>query len=177
MEKEYWRPVVGYEGLYMVSNFGRVKSLNYRQTGKEAILKTGRKGRCDKFGHRYSSVSLSKNGKVKDKLVHRLVAEAFIPNPNNLPEVNHKDEDKTNNCVDNLEWCTGKYNCNYGTRNEGTRRGVEQCSLDGKLIKVWPSISEVFSQLGYSTSHISECCQGKRIAAYGFIWRYASLLV
>ena len=177
MEKEYWRPVVGYEGLYEVSYLGRVKSLNYRQTGKEAILKNGIKGRCGKFGHRYSSVSLSKNGKVNDKLVHRLVAEAFIPNPDNLPEVNHKDEDKANNRVENLEWCTGKYNCNYGTRNEGTRRGVEQCSLDGKLIKVWPSISEVFSQLGYSTSHISECCQGKRIAAYGFIWRYASLLV
>lgn len=177
MRKEYWRQVVGYEGLYEVSNIGRVKSLNYHQTGKEAILKTGRKGRCDKFGHRYSSVSLSKNGKVKCMSVHRLVAEAFIPNPNNLPEVNHINEDKTDNRVENLEWCTGKYNCNYGRRNDGIRRSIEQCSLDGKLIKVWQSISEVFRQLGYSTSHISECCRGKRGAAYGYIWRYTSLLV
>lgn len=112
MRKEYWRPVVGYDGLYMVSNLGRVKSLNYMHTGKEHLL------RLLKNGGGYLQVDLWNCGKMKRYSVHRLVAMAFIPNPDNLPQVNHKDEDKLNNCVDNLEWCDGKYNSNYGTRNE-----------------------------------------------------------
>lgn len=117
MTEEEWRPIKGYEGLYEVSSFGRVRSLDrYVKTGygsyrlhKGKVLSPGK----DKDG--YLSVHLFCNGKVHKRLVHRLVAQAFIPNPDNLPMINHKDEDKTNNSVDNLEWCTAKYNTNYGT--------------------------------------------------------------
>lgn len=110
MEKEEWREIKNYPN-YMISNRGRVKSLNYNKTGEERIMKfaINKKGYC--------CVVLYKDKKQKHYLVHRLVATAFIPNPNNLPQLNHKDEVKTNNCVDNLEWCDAKYNINYGTHN------------------------------------------------------------
>ena len=111
---EIWRDIPGYEGKYQVSNTGEVKSLNYNHTGEIKLLKQGIK----KKGYR--QVNLYKNGKVKHHLVHRLVAIAFIPNPNNYKEVNHKDEDPSNNNVKNLEWCTREYNNNYGTRNKRT---------------------------------------------------------
>ena len=118
MIEEIWKPVVGYEGLYEVSNKGTVKSLDRftksgRGNGNRFISGKILKSALNKKG--YPSVVLCKDGKMFTQRVHRLVAEAFIPNPDNLPVVNHKDEDKTNNCVDNLEWCTNKYNCNYGT--------------------------------------------------------------
>ena len=110
---EIWKWIPGYEGYYMVSTHRRVKSLNYRgNTGKTKILKQS----TDRNG--YKKVGLRKNSKVKVYLVHRLVAQAFIPNPNNLSEVNHKDENKTNNAVWNLEYCTHEYNINYGTGNK-----------------------------------------------------------
>ena len=105
---EEWRDIEGYEGLYQISNLGRVKSFP-RPTTPGGILKTIKR----KDG--YCSIKLSKNGKVKKVLVHRLVAKAFIPNTNNLPIINHKDENPLNNNVDNLEWCDYKYNNNYGT--------------------------------------------------------------
>ena len=109
-EREIWRDVVGFEGLYKVSNLGNVKSLNYNRTGKEKLMKP------QTDGHGYLQVMLYKDGKYKIKKIHRLVAEAFIPNPDNLPCVNHKDENKTNNKEFNLEFCTYEYNNNYGTR-------------------------------------------------------------
>lgn len=109
---EEWKPIVCYEEKYQISNYGQVKSLNYRGSGKDKILKLQK----DTYG--YSKVILYKNGKAKTRMVHRLVAEAFIPNPNNLPQINHKDEDKSNNCVDNLEWCSAKYNNSYGSRKK-----------------------------------------------------------
>ena len=127
--KEEWRDIKGYEGKYQVSNLGRVRSLidshgNYR----EKILNYSPK----KDG--YIQVSLCKKGKSKDFKLHRLVAEAFIPNSNNLSCINHKDEDKTNNCVSNLEWCNYSYNTNYGTRNrrvseklKGKEKTKEHC--------------------------------------------------
>lgn len=119
--EEVWKDIKGYEGLYMVSSFGNVKSLNYRRSGiaKNLKLKNTTNG--------YKAVILAKEGKHKDRMVHRLVAEAFIPNPKNLPQVNHKDEDKHNNRVENLEWCTAKYNSNYGTGKERMAK-----SLTGK---------------------------------------------
>lgn len=119
---EIWRDIQGYEGVYQISNLGNVKRLAYtiknpgpRANGsilsfKEHLLKPR------KITHGYLSVALYKNGTRKDYKLHRLVATHFISNPNGLPEVNHKDENKQNNCVDNLEWCTHKYNANYGSR-------------------------------------------------------------
>ena len=107
-----WKDIPGYEGLYQVSNIGEIKSLNYKQTHKPHLLSQAK----DRDG--YFRVVLVKDKQRKNKLVHRLVAEAFIPNPNNLPQVNHKDEQAGNNIVTNLEWCTAKYNVNYGTRNK-----------------------------------------------------------
>lgn len=162
MKKEYWKYIKGYEGLYQVSNFGRVKSNKF---GKERILKpfTNSTG--------YLLVSLCKDGKVKAFTVHRLVAEAFIDNPDNLPQVNHRDENKLNNNVDNLEWCTNEYNINYGTRTERCSKPVLQYTLDGEFVREWPSIMEA-ARNGYYQGHVVACCQGKRKAHKGFIWKY-----
>ena len=105
--KEIWKDIKGYEGIYQVSNFGRIKSSYTKR-----ILKGGK----NKAG--YLLVGLYKQGVLSRKSIHRLVAEAFIPNPDNKPEVNHIDENKTNNMVSNLEWMTAKENINHGTRNE-----------------------------------------------------------
>ena len=113
---EEWRPVVGYEGLYEVSSYGRVRSVDrYVKVGYGSYrLHKGKVLSPAKNKYGYLAVNLQAGNRCN---IHRLVAEAFIPNPDNLPQVNHKDEDKTNNSVDNLEWCSRKYNCNYGTRN------------------------------------------------------------
>lgn len=113
---EIWKDITGYEGLYQVSNLGRVKSTQYFHGTNERILKP------ISTHNGYFRVHLRKDGKLKTFKIHRLVAEAFIPNPDNLPQINHKDEDKTNNRVDNLEWCSARYNCNYGGRNELIRQ-------------------------------------------------------
>ena len=133
----------------------------------------------------YLSVTLSKNGKTKMFLVHRLVANAFIQNPLNLPVINHRDENPLNNHVDNLEFCTQKYNSNYGScqkRRVAKLKGkfvngplakqVLQFDEDGNLVKTWPSAHEVERQLGFTVSNICSCCRGKRESAYGFVWRY-----
>lgn len=165
-EKEEWLPVKGYEGLYKVSDWGRVKSLNYRGTGKEKILHQTK----SKSG--YMTVHLCKDGKPKCCRVHRLVAEVFLPNPDGLPEVNHIDEDKTNNfcCLPtncNLEWCTHAYNSQYSKNI-----AVEQLDMDGNVIKRWESTREA-ERHGYHSSTISYCCQGKRMTHKGYRWRYA----
>ena len=169
--EEIWKDIQGYEGLYMVSNLGRVKSLNYHNTGKEGILKEYIDKRKN---HHYHRVTLSKNGKTDRISVHVLVALVFIPNPNNLPEVNHKDENPHNNIVDNLEWCNRSYNINYGTRNKRVGKAncktVYQLTLNGELVKIWESSYEVAHQLGYSHSLISRCCRGKGKTAYGYKW-------
>lgn len=171
---EEWRNIEDYDD-YQVSNLGRVKSLKY---GKERIVKP------HTINGGYLNICLSKNSKKNWYLVHRLVAEAFIPNPNNLPFINHRDECKTNNIVDNLEWCTRQYNNTYGTciqRMVKKKRGIYntkksktvfQYTLDGEFVKEFPSVAEVERQLGYNNSNISECCLGKRKTAYGYIWKY-----
>lgn len=165
MKKEYWKPVVGYEGHYQVSNFGRVKSIKF---GKEIILKQNIRGG-------YYIVNLSKNGIVKTYLVHRLVAEAFIDNTDNLPQVNHKDENKLNNNVDNLEWCTHEYNINYGTRNKKASKKLSkpvlQYTLDGEFVREWKSTIEC-GRNGYDQGHVAACCRGKLKTYKGFIWEY-----
>ena len=168
--KENWKDIKGYEGIYQVSDRGRIKNV---RTGR--ILKPMLAGA-------YLYVGFWRNNHKKCYKIHRLVAEAFIPNPDNLPQVNHKDENKLNNNLDNLEWCTAKYNSNYGTRskrsnekrknNKSQSKPVCQYSLDGELIKVWPSAMEITRQLGYCVSHISECCNGTLKRYKKFIWKY-----
>ena len=184
---EEWRDIAGYEGKYMVSNTGKVKSLNYSNTGKEGILEA----HANEKG--YLRVMLCKDGKKKVYRVHRLVAQAFIPNPDNLPQVNHIDENKENNCMDNLEWVTCSENINHGTRNqrvveklkgrklseESVKKVAEKLSkpvfsvdkVTGE-IKNFPSAIEASRQTGIDKGNITRCCQGKLKSAKGFYWHY-----
>ena len=129
--EEIWKPVIGYEGLYEVSNLGRVRSVDrlVKYSNGQIHLHKGRilsPGLVHKSG--YLQVGLCNNGKTKHKMVYRLVAEGFLPNIDNLPQVNHKDENPFNNCVENLEWCTIEYNINYGTR---TQKAIESNIKNG----------------------------------------------
>lgn len=178
MKNEIWKDVAGYEGLYQVSNEGRVKSLARTYIGKgggeypikERILKPI----TDSYG--YLIVGLCTGGKQKMHKVHRLVCQAFHENPDNKPQVNHVNEDKTDNRACNLEWCTCKENNNHGTHNERSAKNrsksVGQYTLDGDLVKAWQSTNEVERQTGFSCGHISKVANGSRKTAYGFIWKY-----
>lgn len=167
--KEEWRDIEDYPN-YQVSNLGRVKSLGNDKNRKEKILKGGK----NIWGYLY--VSLWKEGKGKNYTIHKLVAQSFLDNPNNLLEINHIDEDKTNNCVENLEYCDRSYNNNFGTRNKrasaSCRKPILQFSKEGEFIKKWNSIVEVKKDLGFNQSNISSCCRGRYKTAYGFIWKY-----
>lgn len=165
---EIYKEIEGYEGIYQVSNYGNVKSLGNDKTRKEKVLKP------QKHNYGYLMVSLNKQGKHKLHFVHRLVAEAFIDNPNNYEEVNHKDEDKTNNSVINLEWCTRLYNHNYGTINQRIAESRSKPVICLETGKIYPSLKEVQRQLGFSQGNISNVCNGKQQTAYGFHWKYVS---
>lgn len=162
---EIWKDIVGFENLYKVSNLGNVKRCS---SGRILKQLNGMDG--------YKQVSLCKNGVPKTYLIHRLVSQAFIPNPNNLPCVNHKDENKTNNRVDNLEWCTVKYNINYGTslkRRANTQSTpVLQYDKNGNLLNEYPSIIEGARKTGIYVGCICSVCRGKYKSAGGFIWKY-----
>lgn len=162
-EIEVWKDIQGYEGLYQISNLGRVKSLKF---GKERIMKQT----INTWG--YPSLTLYDKNKCKTHTIHKLVAQAFIPNPQNLFQINHKDENKQNNNVSNLEWCTQKYNINYGTRNERISKPIIQFSKDGKFIKEWQSITQASKELNINCPHICDCCNGKRNFCGGFKWMY-----
>ena len=152
-----------------------------RPNGEVVNIKTGKVLKPCKNAGDYFQVCLNKNGKQKNFYIHRLVAQAFIPNPDNLPCVNHKDENKTNNNVENLEWCTHEYNVNYGTGIERSAKAkingkrsktVLQLLKDGSLVCVWPSASEVERQLHFNKGNISSCCKGRRHSAHGYKWCY-----
>lgn len=177
-----WRDINGYEGYYEVSNTGEIRSVDRlieSITGKVYHRKPRIiNQRVNKGG--YKSVVLSKDGKSKTHLVHRLVASAYISNPNNYPQINHKDEDRQNNCVENLEWCDSKYNCNYGTHKEKLSNMFINSPIysksvlqykDDVLIKKWVSMKEC-ERNGFDHSAISKCCQGKQIAHKGYRWCY-----
>lgn len=154
---ERWEDIEGYEGLYMVSNCGRIKSLGNNKTRKEKILKPGRNN------HGYLCVIISKDGKRKTFKVHRLVARAFIPNPENKPEVNHKNEIKTDNYVWNLEWCTHQYN------NEYSKGKKILCVETGTI---YSSSVKAEIQTGVHQQSILACCLCKRKTAGGYHWKY-----
>ena len=180
--EEIWKDIEGYEDLYQVSNMGRVRRLTRNRRGKNNSLNPIQ-GRILKLetSSGYKRIRLYKNNKGKHFQIHRLVAMAFIPNPDNLPQVNHKDENRINNRVDNLEWCTQEYNINYGTGNK--KRGLSntngklskpvlQYTLEGIFIKEWKSTMDVQRNLGFYHANISVCCRGKQAYAYGFLWKY-----
>lgn len=164
---EIWKNIDGYEGLYQISNLGRVKSLGNEKNRKERILKLTKNKKTG-----YLQVGLHKEGKAKRINVHRLVASAFIENPNNLPFINHIDEDKTNNSVSNLEWCDAKYNNNYGTRNKRIGVAFSKKVLCLETGVTYSSTMDANIQTGINQSNISKCCLGNRKTAGGYHWQY-----
>lgn len=179
---EVWKDIKGYEGLYQVSNYGRVKSLDHIVTQKAKgngtlsrlvrgrVLKTGR----DKDG--YCLIALSKNGKVRGFKVHRLVADAFIPLVQGKEIINHKDSNRRNNKVTNLEWCNTHENAlhayKYGSQKPFRAKKVLQYSKDGELVNEWNSIKEAGRKTGICSVGISRVCNSKKGSAGGFIWRF-----
>lgn len=169
MKTEMMKKIEGFDRYY-ISKTGQILDIDYDRTKKNKLLKQ----QTTLDGYKF--VQLSKNGKIYNKRIHRLVAQAFIPNPNNYPQVNHKDEDKTNNNVDNLEWVTAKYNTNYGTRTQRAvskrKKKVLAYSLNGDFLFELESAS-CAEKLGFSQGHITSCCRGKRKKHKNIIWKYA----
>lgn len=166
---EEWRDIEGYSGRYQISNLGNVRTNDFNHSGKMRLMRiaTGTRG--------YKQICLTKNNKRSTKRIHRLVAEAFIPNPHNYPTVNHIDENKSNNRSDNLEWCSFEYNTKYGTRTERTGNPVLQMTMNGEVIGTYVSSKEAERQVGVDHTHILNCCHGKKhcISAGGFKWKFA----
>ena len=162
--KEIFKDIKDYEGLYQVSNLGRVYSFITNKFLKPNLNKNG-------------YLTLHLKGSSKQLKLHRLVAETFILNTNNFPCVNHKDEDKTNNCVDNLEWCSYKYNNNYGTMQQRGHiklsKPILMLDLNGRILKEFSSIHEATRYLGKKNSgYLSSICNNENKTAYGYKWKY-----
>lgn len=169
-EKEIWVDIKGYEGLYQVSNLGRVKSLNYRRTGKEKILKP------IKMKRQYIKVQLCKNRKPKQYMIHRLVAQAFIPNPDNKEQVNHINGNKADNRVENLEWCTNSENTQHAFENglnkynytDKTPQRVYCIEFDMSF----ESLTQAEKVTGANHSDIGKVARGERKSAKGLHFIY-----
>lgn len=175
--EEEWRAIPEYEGIYEVSNFGNVRSLPRYKRGNfdSKVFIEGKAIKQVKNNRGYYIVQLSKNNKVKNFSVHRLVATAFIPNPNSFPQINHKDEDKTNNRASNLEWTTLKRNINYGTRNKRMAltkgKNVKAFDDDGNFIMGFCSMAVAEKITGINQGDISRCTLGKTEHAGGYVWK------
>lgn len=160
--------MIGYEGLYEVSDCGLIRSLPRRGTR----CKNTRIRSAVYNANGYNQICLSKDGKSKMVYVHRMVAQAFIPNPHNLPEVNHKDENPSNNCVKNLEWCDRAYNNRYGVRTQKTQKAVDMYDLNDCFVRCFESLVEAAGAVCGDAGHISQCCNGKRKTASKYKWRW-----
>lgn len=185
--EEIWKDVVGAEGVYEVSNRGRVRCLIQGQGHRKRIMKLD----TSTWGYHCVRI-LYNNGSYKYIGVHRLIAQAFLPIPKELLQyigtrklqVNHKDENKKNNTVENLEWCSASYNSKYGTiskrkletakkrNNPNSEKEVEQYDKTGNLINTWKSIHEAARQIGVTPGAICICCKGKAKTIKGFIFKY-----
>lgn len=175
---EQWKDIKDYEGLYQVSNMGRIRSLDRLVKGGYGCQKLI-KGKIIKpyeAPSGYYKLSLYSHRKREMVYVHKTVAENWLPNPDNLPCINHKDENKKNNSVDNLEWCSYSYNNTYNGKQkitaEKTSKAVYQYSLSGELIKEWKSTMDIQRSTGYLNGNIGKACRGKYKQAYGFKWSY-----
>lgn len=179
---EQWKDIVGFEGLYAVSDLGRVRSLDrdiLRRDGSVMHVNGKIMPQYEKYGNSpfpRLQVNLSKGEKRYSKQVSRLVAIAFIPNPNNLPQVNHKDENPLNNNVNNLEWCTSEYNHNYGTRNqrqaEKLQKAVDVYDLQGNYLYHYDSIKLAAQELHCDASCIAKVCKKQNKYHHQYIFRY-----
>lgn len=180
---EIWKDVKGYKGLYQVSSFGRVKSLDriiYQKNKHNGVSKCIRKGKIlslQKQINRYLTIDLHYEKKVKRYFVHRLVAETFIQKHIDKNYINHIDSNPLNNKVENLEWCTQSYNIKYaydnGNKIPPHMIKIAQYSMDGQFIKLWNSQSIIERELGIFQANIYKVCSGKRKTAGGYIWKYA----
>lgn len=182
LKNEEWRDVCGFEGYYQVSNYGRVKGLerNVPSIDGRVVHIKPRILFCCLNSHGYYSVNLTMYNKHYSKEVHRMVALAFIPNIDNLEQVNHRDENKTNNCVYNLEWCTRSYNALYGTtqerisqsrkNNPNIGKDVLQFTAKGVFVAEYRSISEASKSVGVDASNITRAIEGYKFLAGGFVW-------
>lgn len=181
LPNEEWKDIKDFEGLYQVSNYGRIKSLMKisKTNGRiypTIILK------CHVNTKKYLDVDLCKNGKSKRYRIHRLVANSFLHNENDYPQVNHIDGNKSNNTLSNLEWCDNSMNQKHAFLNNLNHRGkygyspkskrVYQYDSEHNFIREWDSIIRISHTLGYSDSFISQCCKRKYKRAYGYVWRY-----
>lgn len=176
---EIWKDIAGYEGFYQISNLGRIRSLdryaNVCGGGKRLV-----KGQIIKpviCVNGYYEAHLRRYGIREVMLLHRVVAETFLDNPMNYPEVNHKDENPANNRADNLEWCTPKYNANYGTRNHRVLlcqdfKPVIQFDKEGNFVKRWDSMGSACREVGADISSMIRVCKGKQKTCKGFKWEY-----
>ncbi len=173
MTNEIWKDIQGYEGLYQVSNLGRVKSVNRiltqgnRQIFKRSIIL---KPRIEKHG--YLRVTLYKNKIPLQLLVHRLVASVFISNPNNLPQVNHKDKNKQNNCIDNLEWCSSLYNLNFSNIIDKLSIAKQRKIICNTTGEIFESIEDACDKYNLHHANIIKCCKRERNMTGGMKWSY-----
>jgi hypothetical protein len=184
-EFEIWKDVIGFEGKYKVSNLGNILSLNYKRSKKSRILSPI----LSNSGYFGINIGTGRED-VCFKLIHRLVAIAFLPNPDNLPAVNHIDSNRQNNNLENLEWCTIAYNNQHSYdntdrasamkgvigKNHPLSVSVLQYDILGNFIKEWDCLRDIERELGYNHSLVSACCRGKCEYAYGFIWRYKEII-
>ena len=155
------KDVQNYEGLYAVTSCGKVYSYRTKKFLKPRKRRDG-----------YLHVCLYKGGEREFYYIHRLVAEAYLPNPNNLPCVNHKDENKENNALQNLEWCTHEYNINYGSRNEKVGKALGKPVYCEELNKTFDGVHAAARELGLDNSNIIKCCKRTRKTCGGYHWRY-----